>query len=72
MTDSEHLSAARAEHWDIIEALRTAKRERLVALWRSHLTRSRQHYIDKYKKRFADWQTASLQQENDRDGQIAG
>lgn len=45
----EHLENARQEHWQIIEALREGKRERLVELCRKHLVPSRDNYIQRYR-----------------------
>ena len=67
MTNPDYLHAARAEHWDMIEALRTSDRDRLVDLCRSHLVRSRERYIEEYTNRYAGWRAASPQKENRRD-----
>jgi len=45
----EHLENARQEHWQIIEALRSGERDRLVELCREHLLPSRDNYIQRYR-----------------------
>lgn len=49
----QQLENARSEHWQIIEALRAADREQLMALCRRHLTPSRDAYIEAYRRRLS-------------------
>lgn len=47
----EQLERARQEHWQMIGALQSGDRERLVFLCREHLKPSRDAYIDAYRRR---------------------
>lgn len=51
VTRSSYLEQARAEHWEIIEALKNSDRERLVQLASVHLHPSRDLYIQQEKQR---------------------
>lgn len=44
-----HLEYVHREHWEIIDALRRADRDRLVELFRQHLIPSRDNYIRRYR-----------------------
>jgi len=48
----EYLSAARDDHWAMIEALKTGARDELVALCARHLDISQRPYIDAHRMRF--------------------
>jgi DNA-binding GntR family transcriptional regulator len=50
----ECLDRARQDHLDIIEALRAARRDDLIALTRRHLRPSPEAYIKAYERRFGD------------------
>jgi DNA-binding GntR family transcriptional regulator len=50
----ECLDRARQDHLDIIEALRAARRDNLIALTRRHLRPSPEAYIKAYQRRFGD------------------
>jgi DNA-binding GntR family transcriptional regulator len=54
----EALDRARRDHVDMIEALRTSRRDDLIALTRRHLKPSPEAYIRAYERRFgeATWQ----------------
>jgi DNA-binding GntR family transcriptional regulator len=45
------LEKARCDHWGIIEALKEADKEKLVALYQSHLLPSRNAYIEQERRR---------------------
>jgi DNA-binding GntR family transcriptional regulator len=50
----EALDQARRDHIDMLEALRAARRDDLVALTRRHLKPSQEAYIRAYERRFGD------------------
>jgi DNA-binding GntR family transcriptional regulator len=47
----QYLEKARAEHHQMIDALRRGDRDRLIALCREHLVPSRDAYLDAYHRR---------------------
>lgn len=49
--DEAYLAAARADHWEIIEAIRAGDRDRLVAAMRVHNGRGRDWYSARLKQR---------------------
>ena len=49
----QYLEKARAEHHQMIEALRTANREALIELCREHLVPARDAYLEAYHRRSA-------------------
>ncbi|WP_207390860.1 GntR family transcriptional regulator [Phytopseudomonas dryadis] len=51
MVMPQQLERARLEHWQIIEALGSGDRERLMTLCRDHLKPSRDAYIEAYRRR---------------------
>lgn len=54
ITQQEYLERARAEHWDIIDALEKSDESRLLTICRAHIQHAPKLYIASYKRRFPD------------------